>query len=361
MAAKPPTLPEAPAGPLTGLAPLRLSTESAMVMTDELRTQIAERLLAGETPDDVSRWLSIKGFAPQVIHEQIRVATSDPFYNGTLRLQQRQLKRDWQLSILRRLAELDPSQQEVPVEKSIAPGDFLTRYYAANRPALLKGMVADWPAMEKWSLDYIESIVGDGTISVQWGREAADDYERNKPAFRRIMPFSKVAERLRSGEPSNDYYVTAGNDDENNALLAPLWDDIGTIEGILAPERERDGFFWMGPEGTITPFHHDLTNNLLAQIAGRKRVKLVAAYDAALMKNDRHCFSQWKGEDLPAGPPRKNKPRVMEVVLEPGDALFLPVGWWHHVEALDFTIGMSFTNFAWPNGHFEDYRSYGDL
>ncbi|MBC2777154.1 cupin-like domain-containing protein [Parasphingopyxis marina] len=353
MAANPPTL--------SGLAPLRLSTQSASVMTEELRAEIADRLLQGQVPDDVSRWLSIKGLAPQIIREEMNIATRDPFYRGTIRLQQRQLKRDWQLSLFRRLVELDPAQQAVPVETAIAPEDFRSRYYAANRPALLKGVIDDWPAMMKWSLDYIEGLVSDGTVSVQWGREADPDYERSKAAFKRIMPFATVAERLRSGEPSNDYYVTASNDDENDALLAPLWKDIGSLPGILAPEKERDGFFWMGPQGTITPFHHDLTNNLLCQIAGRKRVKLVASWDAELMKNDRHCFSQWQGEELPAGPPKKNKPRVLEVVLEPGDALFLPVGWWHHVEALDFTIGMSFTNFAWPNDHAEDYRAFGNF
>jgi ribosomal protein L16 Arg81 hydroxylase len=31
--------------------------------------------------------------------------------------------------------------------------------------------------------------------------------------------------------------------------------------------------------------------------------------------------------------------------LNPGEALFIPVGWWHHVRALDVSISVSFTNF----------------
>ncbi len=353
MASKPPSL--------SGLAPLRMSTASTAMVTPELRAEIAQRLLGGDSRDDVARWLSIKGLPVQTIHEELDIAVSDPFYRGTMRLQQRHLKQDWLLAIHRRLAELDPARQSVPVENAIAPEDFLTRYYAANRPALLKGLVDDWPALAKWDLDYIEDAVDEGEVAVQWGREASPDYERNKAAFKRIMPFAAVLERLRSGEPSNDFYITASNDDENDRLLAALWSDVGEMPGILEGRDERDGFFWMGPQGTITPFHHDLTNNLIVQIAGEKRVKLVAPHDTPLMRNDRHCFSQWSGEDLPEGAPTRRKPRVLEVTMGPGDALFVPVGWWHHVEALSLTIGMSFTNFVWPNDHADDYRAFGEM
>ncbi len=39
----------------------------------------------------------------------------------------------------------------------------------------------------------------------------------------------------------------------------------------------------------------------------------------------------------------------MECVIGPGEAIFLPIGWWHHVEALDISISMSFTNFRGDN------------
>jgi ribosomal protein L16 Arg81 hydroxylase len=46
---------------------------------------------------------------------------------------------------------------------------------------------------------------------------------------------------------------------------------------------------------------------------------------------------------------------LYDVVLEPGEILFMPLGWWHQVKALDFSVTMTFTNFRWPN---EGYATY---
>jgi ribosomal protein L16 Arg81 hydroxylase len=42
---------------------------------------------------------------------------------------------------------------------------------------------------------------------------------------------------------------------------------------------------------------------------------------------------------------------VADVILEPGETLFMPVGWWHHARALDVSITVTFTSFIYPN-HF---------
>jgi ribosomal protein L16 Arg81 hydroxylase len=40
---------------------------------------------------------------------------------------------------------------------------------------------------------------------------------------------------------------------------------------------------------------------------------------------------------------------MMEVIVEPGETVFLPLGWWHQVTSLDVSISFSFTNLAVPN------------
>ena len=40
---------------------------------------------------------------------------------------------------------------------------------------------------------------------------------------------------------------------------------------------------------------------------------------------------------------------LIDLELAPGEVLFVPVGWWHHVRALDWSITLSLTNFVFPN------------
>ena len=94
---------------------------------------------------------------------------------------------------------------------------------------------------------------------------------------------------------------------------------------------------------------------------GRKRVRMAPPWAFAQMRNSRHCFSDWGNEALPAGDGTAETPPVLECVIAPGEAIFLPVGWWHQVEALDLSASMSFTNFRRANAHVDDYRSFGEI
>ena len=202
--------------------------------------------------------------------------------------------------------------------------------------------------------------MGDAVVEAQIAREADPDYELAKDAHRRLVRFPELIQWLRTNDRSNDVYVTAYNSGANAAAFAPLWADHGPVS-ILEPRSGQDGFLWLGPTGTLTPWHHDLTNNLLVQVMGRKKVWLAPPWASDRMRNSRHCFSDWGNEPLAAGQGDDLHPPVLESTLDPGDAIFLPVGWWHRVTSLDLSASLTFTNFRGANAHVEDYRSYGAL
>jgi len=333
----------------------------ALPVNDDLRRRIAADLLQGADRDALIQRLAASGIALALARAEVERAEKSPYFAAAAqhgaRLAARLGKRDWLFANQARLAPLT----EVPRRDGLDAESFFRDYYRAHRPVLLGGLIEHWPARTKWSLDYLEAAHGHVPVRVQWDRESDADYERNADAHGTVKPFAAFLARLRAEAPSNDIYMTANNHAHNRQALAALWHDVGDIPGYLNDEPGRDGFLWIGPKGTITPWHHDLTNNLLLQVSGTKRVRLAASHEIARMRNGRHCFSDWGGEKLEAGPATADRPAVLCVDILPGDMLFIPVGWWHHVEALDVTIGMSFTNFAADNDFYSHYQSYGAL
>lgn len=326
------------------------------------RSWVAENVLLGVPAETLVSTMIASGIDRNAAREEIRQALTSPYVKGAQRLANRLQKRDWQLAVYSKLWQLHPSSEQLERRHRLAADEFLQLYYSANRPVIITGMLDDWPALNKWNLDYFETTVGEATVEIQFGRSTNSNYELERDRFVRHMLFREFIDLLRKQETTNDYYCTANNNSSNRRALASLWKDIVLISEYLNPKTSSDGFFWLGPRGTITPFHHDLTNNFMAQVLGRKLVKLVSSYEMPLMRNHFHCYSEWRGEELPAGgPAAPERPRVLECVLEPGEILFLPIGWWHYVEGLDLTTTISFTNFKWENDFHTFYTTYREV
>lgn len=336
--------------------------QAATLINDDFRRAVAERLIDGADPAALAAELAeSSGLAAALVQAEIVKALNSPYLMASRRLINRVGKWEWVMQNSARLAANDPHGLQIPVVEAIDGATFYRDHYRAHRPVLIRGLADAWPARTRWSLDYFAGVLGDSDVRVQWNREADPDYEGNADDHGAFQPFSELARRLASPEPSNDFYITANNSDQNRQVFAPLYADVGEMPGILRAGGARNGFIWIGPKGTVTPWHHDLTNNLLLQLVGRKRVRMVASHDTPLMRNHRHCFSSWQSDDLMPGPAMHGRPAVLECEIGPGDAVFLPIGWWHHVDGLDQHIGMSFTEFAWDNDFYSSYRHYGEF
>lgn len=329
-----------------------------MAQSDK-RALLAQGLAAGEDDAALHARLVGAGISAAAAKYEIDRLGKDPMAAMLRRQAARMAKQGWLLANQQRLAFEAEGGFALDALDRPEPHFFYRHHYEANRPAKLTGIIDHWPALARWSLDHFAAVAGDAIVEAQVERERDPDYELDKDDHRRLVRFAELIDWLRKDEASNDIYLTAYNSGTNAAALTPLWEDMAPI-AILDP-RERDGFFWLGPRGTLTPWHHDLTNNLLVQVVGRKRVRMAPPWAFARMRNSRHCFSDWGNEALPAGEGDAANPPVLETIIGPGEAVFLPVGWWHQVEALDLSASMSFTSFRRPNIHVEDYQSWGAL
>ncbi len=264
----------------------------------------------------------------------------------------------WILENQARNMLLSPAWSRVFRCDDLSADQFCDNFYAPGRAVLLGGVARKWPACQQWTPDYLRALLGAAVVDYQSDRTSDADFERNMDAHLRQIPFDQFIDTI-IAHPGNGAYITAYSSAKNAAAFAPLHDDMGSLDQVLDDEGTRQAMFWIGPAGTFTPLHHDLTNNLLIQLAGRKRVILAPACETPRLYNDHHVFSEIRDVmahdvDL-ARYPKLRDIQQYELILEPGDALFIPIGWWHQLTALDFSVSATCTNFRWPNLGWESH------
>jgi ribosomal protein L16 Arg81 hydroxylase len=257
--------------------------------------------------------------------------------------------------------ELAPANARIERRFGLGRDEFFERYYAAGRPVILGGEMADWPALARWTPSVLRAMVGAQIIEYQGERTKSDRFEMYKDAHRREMPFDRFIEAITQAD-GNDTYVTAYNSVRNASVLAALQPDLGFLDKFLSRDvAQPHGMMWIGPAGTATSLHHDLTNNFIAQLVGRKRLKVVPAADVGKLYNYRHVFSEVTDLEDPALDraqfPLLAGARIYDVTLSPGEIIFMPLAWWHQVTSLDFSVTITYTNFIYPNDAYKSYPS----
>jgi hypothetical protein len=137
--------------------------------------------------------------------------------------------------------------------------------------------------------------------------------------------------------------------------LVPALRGDARFPDVQLSERLTERLFFMGPRGAFTQLHYDRALNLHAMIAGRKRWQLYgpdhgdrlrpARYESTWSVLSQHDLAPEGGtpEQLPGGV----RPDY-DFVLEAGEVLYVPYGWWHRVDTLAPSIATNFWWWSWP-------------
>ncbi len=318
---------------------------------DTWKQWIAQSKLLHVSDDVIVQRLVNNGFFRGPALAEVKKAAADPYLAGAVRTQQRLAKGASLLNALARVARLDPQAALVERRSRLPRREFRDRYYAANRPVILQNLMTGWKAMKAWTPDYLKRVAGHALIEAMTGREADPHYEMNGREHRTALRFADYIDMVHSGQVTNDYDMVADNGFLQKPEARPLWEDFAIFPEYLNP-RAADGqsFLWLGPAGTVSPLQHSTRNALMAQVAGRKRYRLIPAAQWHLVYNNHGVYSDVDCEnpDL-ARYPKFRDATFIDLLIEPGEVLFIPVGWWHHVRALDVSMTVSFTNFVFPN------------
>jgi hypothetical protein len=104
--------------------------------------------------------------------------------------------------------------------------------------------------------------------------------------------------------------------------------------------------FWLGPAGTVTPLHCDYDDNIFAQVRGTKRVFLAPPHHDEFLYVSEANPMLYSSPFNPEAPdfekfPLARQASMVECIVNPGELLYVPAGWYHQVRALSFSISVN--------------------
>lgn len=316
-----------------------------------------ENSLMGVPADELVSALVSKGVEDEHARELITKLDRLPGYNAAHKIAQQYLKLRSVVTLEQKLLEQDTLHNYVPRVSGLTKEKFFTDVWLRNRPVIITDFLANAPAYKNWTFDYLEARFGDETVEVQTKRESDADYEYNSRAHKETMLMREFVQRIKAVKASNDFYMTCNNQSTATSRLGELLTELQGLPDYMTgvDPTLRTCNFWIGPRGTHTPLHHDVCVIVHAHFLGRKRWQLISPNYTANVYNSRHVFSDVdiRNIDYDRFPMMAGVP-ILDVVVEAGEALFVPLSWWHAVTSLEPCISMTFTGFPFPN-HWDYY------
>lgn len=340
--------------------------ETTAILSDDWQRWIATQKLLNVPDGEIVHSLLQKGIDIRIALDAIQQVVAHPYFQASSHLsdqlqavenqlasQTENIKYlEGQLNIYRTLEDLSPKFQRVERRSRLSKEEFLNNYYATNTPVIMTDLLRNWKACSLWNPEYLKEKYGHLSVKVQFNRNSNPLYEIEKDKHQKTMLLREYADLVVNGGKTNNYYMVPFNGNfEVNEEMRKLLEDVEMFPEYLDPSTAMGKIaFWFGPAGTITPLHYDCINSLLCQMYGRKQVKLISPNQRHLVYNycNFHSRVDFDNPDYEKYPRFKDV-NIIDIILEPGEVMFLPVGWWHYVTSLDITISLSFMNFLYPN------------
>jgi hypothetical protein len=250
--------------------------------------------------------------------------------------------------------------------REVDPALFRAEISTQYRPAVLRGLVEEWPAVSQGRkspeafCSYLGGFDSGKPVDIlrlppsAHGRifynDAIDgfNFTRDRGAITTVI--KGLAREARFDKPSAVVVQSAPI-----AECAPRFaaeNALAILDASVAPR------LWFG-NAVVTPAHFDESHNVACVVAGRRRFTLFPPEQIANLYIGPLGFAptgtpislvDFRRPDFERFPLFTQALENAWVAdLEPGDAIYIPALWWHHVESLDKCNAL--VNYWWREAH----------
>jgi hypothetical protein len=259
-----------------------------------------------------------------------------------------------------------------PVERRSAldPTTFAREFLGGlGRPVVVTDALDRFPARQRWNLDYFASKLGDEVVDASYPAPMRVPEVVVRMRLRDYIDYVKSPDQPPVGE-----VVQGDLESLRGRLYVVSWRPVSRLGDDISPhpyfvedftrlltdtmKARLNGWVLIGPQGALSRLHRDAlsTHAYLGQFLGTKQCILFSPADTPYL---------YGGAVDPLAPDLDRFPLYanatpFECVLEPGELVFLPANWWHHVRCLEPSITVSF-NFINSSNFGAFFESLGKL
>lgn len=236
--------------------------------------------------------------------------------------------------------------KQVDLVEDITGDDFKKKYYDTQTPVVIRGLAKKWPAYTKWNWEYLKEVAGKEKVGI-YNNVKSDAYTPINKADD-YTTFGEYVDMISKGPAAWRIFLF------NIFSHAPqLTKDFTWPDHLMKGFVKRVPMLFVGGQGSITHMHFDidLSHIIHTQFAGRKRVLLFPyteqhklyrkPFEVLSIADFSNYYDPAKSklnlEEFPA----IDTAEGYDIILEPGDTLFMPGGYWHHMEYLESGFAMS--------------------
>ena len=264
-------------------------------------------------------------------------------------------------------------QKQIPIRAALSMEAF-EKHLGTGLPLVIQDVLTHWPALHErpWkSPAYLmkKTFGGRRLVPVEIGRSYTDSgWGQRIITFKDFMSLYLLCDPTETREKSVGYLAQH----DLFSQIPSLRNDIATPDycytnppppasGTPLSKKEQQPKLeepllnaWFGPAGTISPLHTDPYHNILCQVVGKKYIRLYnptetdklypkgVEGEAVDMSNTSEVDVGAADRMLDEEYPLFRRAEYVETILNEGECLHIPVGWWHYVRSLTVSFSVSF-------------------